>query len=446
METDDGEDLDDAGYGETSRYAAHLDRGWSLLDRADHDAARHSAHHAQRLRPEAPDAAVLLGAIALAEGDPQEGLRWYDTAIELDPEYCEPYVAAAQIACFDLGDPARALQYCDEAMELAAATSIESLDLQILAAECEFSLGHDDAARRRLEPLGDHPLVLAVLAGVDVEGEPPAPAQGPEEPAAVTAAFFYDDDGDLLESEERGAQIHRVIGYCLRVCRLWLDLQQYDLARRTLETCVQRYPSHSDAWHLLSEVEFALGDPRAGIQAGLRVYRLDTQAPVPDWVPGPAQINRKIVELLAGCSDEALRELAKRRLALVILIHDVPSLELVLEGTDPRLPALALMSRCQPPDGSEGESIISGLAVYRRNILRLARDADNFDQELRYAVLDELATALQFSNDRRTQLGLGPLHDGGGVEEAPPQEEPEEPEEEERRAAPPRRRRKRVHN
>ena len=97
-------------------------------------------------------------------------------------------------------------------------------------------------------------------------------------------------------------------------------------------------------------------------------------------------------------------------------------------------------------DGSEGESIISGLAVYRRNILRLARDADNFDQELRYAVLDELATALQFSNDRRTQLGLGPLHDGGGVEEAPPQEEPEEPEEEERRAAPPRRRRKRVHN
>jgi tetratricopeptide (TPR) repeat protein len=106
MSIGDSEDLDDAGFGETSRYAAHLDRGWSLLDRAEFEAARQSATHAQRLRPDAPDAAVLLGAIALAEGDAGESLRCYDQAIELDPDYFEPYAAAAQVALFDLGDPA----------------------------------------------------------------------------------------------------------------------------------------------------------------------------------------------------------------------------------------------------------------------------------------------------------------------------------------------------
>src|SRR5690606_5863305 len=125
-----------SGFGETSRYAAHLDRGWSLLDRADYEAARQSALQAQRIRPDAPDAAVLLGAIALAEGDPVESLRWYDQAIELDPDYFEPYAAAAQIALFDLGDAARALQFCDDGLGVEAVSAIDALDLELLGAEC----------------------------------------------------------------------------------------------------------------------------------------------------------------------------------------------------------------------------------------------------------------------------------------------------------------------
>ena len=129
MSIGDGEDLDDSGFGETSRYAAHLDRGWSLLDRADYEAARQSALQAQRIRSDAPDAAVLLGAIALAEGDPVESLRWYDQAIELDPDYFEPYAAAAQIALFDLGDAARALQFCDDGLGVESVSAIDALDL-----------------------------------------------------------------------------------------------------------------------------------------------------------------------------------------------------------------------------------------------------------------------------------------------------------------------------
>jgi tetratricopeptide (TPR) repeat protein len=163
MSIGDGEEMDDAGFGETSRYAAHLDRGWSLLDRSEFEAARQSANHAQRIRPDAPDAAVLLGAIALAEGDAGESLRWYDQAIELDPDYFEPYAAAAQVALFDLGDATRALHYCDDALELDAVSAIDAMDLELLGAECLISLGRDDEARARLDTLREHPLFTAIL-------------------------------------------------------------------------------------------------------------------------------------------------------------------------------------------------------------------------------------------------------------------------------------------
>src|SRR5690349_11060990 len=114
----DAEETEDAGYGETSRYAAHLDRGWALLDRGDLAAARTSVQHAQDVRPDDPDAAVLLGAIALAEGNAQDSLRCYDRAIEMDGEYLEPYAAAAAVCLYELDDPARALRYVSDALEL----------------------------------------------------------------------------------------------------------------------------------------------------------------------------------------------------------------------------------------------------------------------------------------------------------------------------------------
>ncbi len=444
MDFDEREEHDDTGFGETSRYAAHLDRGWSMLDRGEFDAARNSAHHARRIRGEAPDAAVLLGAVALAEGDPQEGLRWYDTALELDPEYCEPYVAAAQISFFDLGDPERALEYCDEALEMAVVSAMETLDLHLLAAECEVSLGRDSEAQARLEPLAEHRLIVSLLAYREQRGgaDDDDDDDGDEAGASATLApeLERDEDGEPLDAEERELQIQRVLHFCLRMCRLWLDLAQVEDALKVLRVLVDRYPSSGDAWHLLSEAEFLGNDPRASCHAALRVYRLDAQLKPPDWVPNAAQLNRKIVQTLGSCADEALRELSRRRLALVLLIHDVPSIELILEGVDPRVPALALTTRA-PVDGDEDSApLLTGLAIYRRNIMRLARSPEQFDQELRFAVLDELACALQFPNERRIKLGLPPLPTLGESEED------SESEEGEARPARERRRRKRMHS
>lgn len=474
----DGEDLDDSGFGETSRYAAHLDRGWSLLDRADYEAARQSALQAQRIRPDAPDAAVLLGAIALAEGDPVESLRWYDQAIELDPDYFEPYAAAAQIALFDLGDAARALQFCDDGLGVESVSAIDALDLELLGAECLVSLGRDDEARSRLEALREHPLFTAILRAPappreqgeedmslgtsasavvgeseapgkrrrrrptqrdDVEPEPPPPRDEIDDQAtqAVLAELDEDEDGEPLDEEERNAQVQRVLQFLLRMCRLWLDLGEPEQALTPLRAAAERFPNNADAWHLLSEAEYARGDARAACHAALRVYRLDQQHPPPKWLPSPAQLHRKVVQVLSSCPDDTLRELGQRRAALVLLVHEVPSLELVLEGVDPRISALSLATR----GGSDDEPPeLTGLAIYRRNIARVARSPEQFDHELRYAVLEELANFFQLSDARRERLGLAPL--SGDVDYADDEPPPPPPDDDDEEATPRRRRRK----
>lgn len=468
---DGGEDLDDSGFGETSRYAAHLDRGWSLLDRADYEAARQSALQAQQIRPDAPDAAVLLGAIALAEGDPVESLRWYDQAIELDPDYFEPYAAAAQVALFDLGDAARALQFCDDGLGVESVSAVDALDLELLGAECLVSLGRDEEARTRLEALREHPLFTAVLrspeggeAGdgdmsfgsapaAEPDDEPP-PTRGrrrrpvvrddgedDDEQDAVDAALELDQDenGEPLDEEERSAQVQRVLQFVLRMSRLWLDLGAPESALPALRAAAERFPNNADAWHLLSEAEYARGDGRAACHAALRVYRLDQQAATPKWLPNPAQLHRKVVHILSSCPDDTLRELGQRRAALVLLVHDVPSLELVLEGVDPRISALSLATRGSTDDDPPE---LTGLAIYRRNLMRLARSPEQFDHELRFAVLEELANFFQLGDVRRERLGLPPLT--GDVDFLADDELPPPPieEEEEPPAAPRRRRRK----
>ena len=476
MSIGDGEDLDDSGFGETSRYAAHLDRGWSLLDRAEFEPARQSALQAQRIRPDAPDAAVLLGAIALAEGDPVESLRWYDQAIELDPDYFEPYAAAAQVALFDLGDAARALQLCDDGLGVEAVSAIDALDLELLGTECLVSLGRDDEARQRLDALREHPLFAAILRGPTAgeaasedmsspqDSEPPAArasdgrARGrrprpapPDDDAAdadaadaadadaadadaadadaaddAVAELDRDEDGEPLDEEERSAQISRVLQFILRMSRLWLDLGAPDEALPLLRAAAERFPNNGDAWHLLSEAEHARGDARAACHAALRVYRIDQSGATPKWLPTPAQLHRKVVHILSTCPDDALRELGQRRTALILLVHDVPSLELVLEGVDPRITALGLAAR---GGGDDDVPELTGLAIYRRNLMRLARSPEQFDHELRYAVLEELAHFYQLDDGRREQLGLPPLSGDFPDEEppAPPPVEDEEP-------------------
>ncbi len=414
----DRDELEDDGFGETSRYAAHLDRGWSLLEKSELSAARASAEQARELRPEAPDASVLLGAIALAEGDAEESLRCYDVAIELDPDYLEPYAAAAQVCLFDLGDALRALQYCEDALELDSLESLDALDLELLAAEAESQLGKHQAVHKRLSNMDELDELTRMLdpEGVPADASNTSESIGDAQVAHDTElahdAETMDAEEDQPDEEDAAEQLQRGLHLSLRLARLWLDFGMASSALELLRTVVRRFANEADAWYLLTEAENHGGDARSACHAALRTYRLDAQMRIPKWAPTPALLHRRVVQILNECSDPTLHALVERRAGLVVLIHDSPSLELVLEGVDPRIPALSLAVRPAHDESSSDEDnqpSLTGIAIYRRNLLRVVRDEEQFDEELRYAVLDELAAFHQLDSERRRRLQLAPI-------------------------------------
>lgn len=429
----DGSD-DDFGFGEASRYAAHLDRGWAMLERGDHAAARTSAEHAQEARPDDPDAAILLGAVSLAENDAEDALRWYERAIELDPEYLEPYTAATQVCLYDLDDPARGLRYCSDALELDVLGPFDRLEIHLAAAECELAMSQPTEARRRLSALDEEPVLMSMLRlgarpdlleEQDSEGEP-----DPDDDQAVASAYLQRDGEEDLDEEERVERIGRALQLAFRLARMRLDVGDGETATQTLGELLRWYPGEPDAWSLSSEAHYRAGRLPEACVAAIKTLELDHELEVPEWVPSFALVHRRVVQLLKESSEPMIGALVETGRPITVMVRDAPAPELVMEGVDPRVGVLALAGRPGPEaDEISGEielppPQLTGLAVYRRNLARYSRDAEQFDQQLRYAVLDELAAFVGLPDDARERLGLPPL-ESELLRAAPKDEEPE---------------------
>jgi tetratricopeptide (TPR) repeat protein len=422
-------DIEDDGFGETSRYTAHLDRGWSLLDRGDLQQARNSAHQAHRLRADVPDAAMLMAAIALAEGEPDSALDWYEKAIEVDGEYVEAHLAAAQVLLYDLDDPARAIERAEQARELDEATPIDRLDLGLLELEAFVHLEQLDKARSG----------LAVLTDLGVIEELFDPQTSRDRSAELLGSLGW--LGDPSELDDVDVPFGRHVQIAVRVAQLHVDLGRPRDALPWLRGLLHRLEDDPELWYLFNEASFLAGEPASAAHAALQVLRLDAEVPLPEWAPEPIAVHRRCVELLLGCPDPELVGLAGN-LEFVVFVNDRTPPELVLEGVDPRVRVLALAARGMtlnalgevPSESAVFESpALTGVAVYRRNLIRLARDADNFDQELEFALFDELAVFLGFDDARREQLGLPPRVGFEGVDIASAM--PAEPATPKRRAA-----------
>ncbi len=380
----------DSGYGESSRYAAHLDRGWALLDRGDVVAARTSVEHAQEVRPDDPDASVLLGAIALAEGDATEALRCYERALELDPEYLEPYVAAAQVCLFDLEDPARALRFCEDALELERLGPFELADLTLLSAECQ--LAQDDKTKPEL---GNHDDFAVVVATLELAARGPQRADlDAEDPAAAAAAEYLllDHDGEALDDEERTDRTARAFQLVMRWARLRLDLGETDVATAQLRDLTSMFPEEADAWYLLGEAHLRNQDVRRAAEASLRTLELDARSELPAWLPSASIIQRRVLQALRRADVSAIRDAVTSDQPIALLIQERPAPELVAEGIDPRLPALSLGTKSDP---AAEQLTLTGLAIYVANIARVCRDTSQFEDELRLSITDELEAFFQ---------------------------------------------------
>lgn len=392
------EDQNDEGFGETSRYTAHLDRGWSLLDRGDFQQARNSAHQALKIRPDVPDGAMLMAAISLAEADPEASLEWYERAIEADAEYVDAQLAAAQILLYDLDDPQRAMVRAEIARELDEATLADQLDLGLLEIEALLGMNDHAAARERLANLTELSVLEQLLS----------PSSSQDDLRAVLEDYV--GEPYELEGDEWEPVVHRAVQQAMRVARLHVDLGAAEAALPWLDALLRSFRQDPDVWYLANEAAHLAGEPVRAAHAALQVLQLDAAQPLPDWSPSPSELHAKIVDLLLKCPDSQLRALATEP-SFVILVNDAPPFELCLEGVDPRVRALALAAR-KIGDGDSSAALtgpsaaLTGLAVYHRNLVRPARDRGQVDRDLELTMFDELAVFFGFDDARRERMGL----------------------------------------
>ncbi|MEX1362469.1 MAG: metallopeptidase family protein [Nannocystaceae bacterium] len=342
---------------------------------------------------------------------------------------------AAAVCLYDLDDPVRGLRYCTDALELETLGPFELLDVHLVAAECELAADSGADATRRLASLDEEPVLMSALrlgARPDLLDE--VDRDDPDSADAVAWEHLWlDPDGEPLDEEERVDRIGRALQLAFRLARLRLDLGETDAATQTLTELLRWYPGEPDAWYLASEAHHRAGRLPEACVAAVKTLELDHDAEVPDWVPSFAIVHRRVIKLLKESPEPTLGALVQAGRPLTVMVRDAPAPELVMEGVDPRVPVLALAARQSPmlePSSSDlveddppAAPQLTGLAVYRRNLARFVRDAEHFEQELRYAVLDELAAFVGLDDASRQRLGLPPVGDAAGL---PPEPAPEE--------------------
>ncbi len=309
------------------RLSAHLDRGWELVTRGDLIGAMASAEQTLELDGDSPDAHNLIGYIHAANGNLEFALEHYRQAIDLDEHYLEAMLNAAELLIHPLGSYAEAIQVLDQALENCQ-TADDIADASVLKVDALLQQGDRAAAAELLLNLPDGP---------------------------------FDNP-----------QLDFLIG------RANFELDQLEPAAALIERAAERPDATPDVLYYLGLLRERQGQLDEASLAFLRTRHLDGQLPRPPWSPTLSRFE-KIVQ---GALRELPDELAGRLEGNLIMVADLPGLEVVAEGVDPRTPLLL--------DEVQARSDQRRLFIYQRNLERLIRHPMELQQDVREVLEKEL--------------------------------------------------------
>ncbi len=279
------------------QFSAHLDRGWELVQRGDTRGAAASARRALELDPNSPEAHNLLGFVAAMEGEGEEAIEAYQQAIALDETYLEAMLNAAEVYISPLGDFDQAIRMCDQALDLAEVDE-EVIDALLLKFDALMGKGARDEAKKVLDQVPDGP---------------------------------YENPGHLF-----------LVG------RAFYELGDIERARGLIEAAADKDPRHPEAHYYLGLIRDEIGDARGATVAFMRSRELDLMQGVPPWSP-PREQWEQGAQAAFGQLNPVLHEYVS---GADVFISDVPGVELVAEGVDPR--ALVILDGFEPTDGEGG--------------------------------------------------------------------------------------------
>ncbi len=309
---------------------AHLDRGWDLAQRGDAPGAEASARKALELEAQSPEAHNLLGFAAALRGDFDEAMEYYRQAIALDDTFLEAILNAAELCIHPLGEFEEAIALCDDALNLVESGD-ELTDTLLLKFDALLGLGDKDAA-------------LATLRQI-----PKGPFENP--------------------------------GHAFLVGRAYFEMGELELAEELLLDAAKREPESPDPPYYLALILDQRGDTAGATDALLRSRYLDSLTSGP-----PFSLSREA--FLATTRKAALSVTPRLRASLderEIHTADLPGVEAIVEGADPRAPVLV--------DVLEDDGTVR-VFVYQKNIERIAGSMDRLSEEIRNAIEREVAAAL----------------------------------------------------
>jgi tetratricopeptide (TPR) repeat protein len=146
-----------------------------------------------------------------------------------------------------------------------------------------------------------------------------------------------------------------------------------DRAAELIEESVKVNPNNPDAYYYLGLIHDDRGNTDEATRAFLRSRELDQEFPPPPW-----SLSRDTFQLTV---ERALQRLSSDLKVFLrpseVFVADLPGVEVVVDGVDPR--ASLLLDAVRPDDD---QPPTARLFVYQRNVERLAGSLDGLESEI----------------------------------------------------------------
>ncbi|HMY57251.1 MAG TPA: metallopeptidase family protein [Pseudomonadota bacterium] len=337
--------------GSVEKFYAELDRCWQVMESGDIEEAKRAALKLLRSDGDSPELYVLLGMISAAECNTDEALSHYQHASDIDPEYVEPLLCAAELYLWDIEDFEKAVELCETALDHAEEEE-EFVEALLLKAEGEALLGKESAAYASLSELPD------ILLGDH--------------------------------------------SYHVRAGRLLLDLGHPDDAESHFQRALEIQPTDPDSLHGLGLCASERGDRKGMIGYYQKVRAADLKLPTPPW-----GISHEEFSKLIGETMDKLPEQIRKLIANVpVIASDYPSAEQVADGTDPRI--LGLFSGVPYGDKPTvgGVPHLDTILLFQRNLERVALSHEELEHEIEITLVHEAGHFFGLSEEQLDALGF----------------------------------------
>ncbi len=263
------------------RFSAHIDRAWDLISKGEGIQALLAARQALGINGDSAEVHNLLGCIYAMDGDFGEALTCYRRAMDLDDDYIDPVLNAAELLLHSQEDADEAIRYCDRAREMVSLEE-ELVEVVLLETDALLNKGHVEGARRKLHEVG--------------------------EPNGLNA-------------------VHSML-----VGRSYYEIGDFEKSKRFINYAIEQEPTYTDAWYCRGLLLREEGCRIDAVAAFNSVLESDRNRPTVGWIKQIGSVEKLVDQAIQSLDENTRRMLNPTK----IVVTSLPTREQICQEIDPR--------------------------------------------------------------------------------------------------------------